>query len=225
MNKIFKHVTALCLIAVLTLALTACGSSGSPEERARTLVQGNMDELYLDNASDAYLELVDSTREASHEDYLAGLESEVEFFAYYFDINNLTEEMKSDLIDLYQQIYAKAKYTVGEASKLDNNTYAVKLTISPLNIFELVWDDSDRLTAFFDKYENVDVDAMTDEEFAAYDKEWAETIIALCWEKLPEMGYMDDQTMALQITKDSDDYWGIDEDDFYDMDEMIIYYR
>lgn len=226
MKQNMKRLTALCLAVVLLLALTACGGNGgtSAEDRAKILVQGNMDELYHDAAGEEYLELVGSDPEESHQDYLNGLASEAEFFAYYFGIYNLTDELKEEIVDLYGQIYAKAKYTVGDASKLDDSTYAVKITVSPLNIFDLVMSEEGAMEAFFEKYDGVDVDAMTDEEYDAYDLEWARMILDLCWEKLPDTGYMEDKTMALQITKGSDDYWGIDDDDFYDMDGMIIYY-
>ena len=146
-------------------------------------------------------------------------------FAYYFDIENLTDELKAEIVDLYKEIYAQSKYTVGDASKLDESTYAVKVTVSPLDIFVLVDDVfDDAMQPFYDKYAAVDTSAMSDAEYDAYDKEWAETVIALCQSKLPEMGYLEDRSLVIQVTLDEDDYWTMSGDDFYNLDEIIIEY-
>lgn len=224
MRMKIKRIAAWILVLTMALTLCACGGN-SMATRATQLVQGNMDELYLDKADADYLAMVDSTAEESHQDYLDGLEVEAEIFAYYFEISNLTDDLKDEIVELYKEIYSKAKYSVGDATKLDESTYAVKLVVSPLNIFDLVTEDLyDATEAFTEKYDGVDIDAMSDEEFNAYDREWAEIIINLCWEKLPDMGYMDEKSMAVQVTLDDDGYWSIHEDDFYSMDELIIYY-
>jgi len=221
MKNTFKRGVALCLTLVLALALTACGGGFD----AADLVQGNLDEIYTGQASDAYLKIVDTTAEEVQQTYLDGLEVEAEVFAYYFDIENMTDEIKAEIIDLYKDIYAQAKYTVGESSKLDDSTYAVKVTVSPLDIFHLVDEDfDDALQPFYDKYADVDLDAMSDEEYAAFDKEWAEDIIALCREKLPEMGYLEDRALAIQVELDDDDYWVMSGDDFDNLDEIVIDY-
>ena len=146
-------------------------------------------------------------------------------FAYYFDISNMTDEIKAEIIDLYKEIYAWSKYTVGEASKLDESTYAVKVVVSPLDIFVLVDEAFDEaMEPFYTKYANVDISAMSDDEYNAYDKEWADAVIALCREKLPEMGYLEDRSLVIQVTLDEDDYWVMSGDDFNSLDEIIIEY-
>lgn len=224
MSKTLKHGLALCLILVMALTLTACGG-GVTASDAKDLVQGNLDEIYLGKFDPEYLKLVDITEEEARQTYEEGLEVEAEMFAYYFDIYNMTDELKEEIIELYQEIYAQSKYTVGEASKLDESTFAVKVQVSPLDIFELVVDASEEaLQPFFDKYENVDIASMSDEEYDAYDKEWADAVLDLCWEKLPEMGYGDERSLVIQVTLDEDDYWVMSGDDFNNLDEIIITY-
>lgn len=224
MNKSTKRIIALVLMLVLAFSLTACGG-GVTANDAKMLVQGNLDELYLGKFDADYLKLVDSTEEESQQSYLDGLEVEAEVFAYYFDIENLTDELKAEIVDLYKEIYAQSKYTVGDASKLDESTYAVKVTVSPLDIFVLVDDVfDDAMQPFYDKYAAVDTSAMSDAEYDAYDKEWAETVIALCQSKLPEMGYLEGRSLVIQVTLDEDDYWTMSGDDFYNLDEIIIEY-
>ena len=135
--KRMKRSIALCLVLVMALTLTACGG-GVTAKDATALVQGNLDEIYLGKFDPEYLKLVDITEADARETYEEGLEVEAEVFAYYFDISNMTDEIKAEIIDLYKEIYAWSKYTVGEASKLDESTYAVKVVVSPLDIFVLV---------------------------------------------------------------------------------------
>lgn len=222
--KLIKRSIALCLVLVMVLTLTACGG-GVTASDAKDLVQGNLDEIYLGKFDPEYLKLVDITEEEARQTYEEGLEVEAEMFAYYFDIYNMTDELKEEIIELYQEIYAQSKYTVGEASKLDESTFAVKVQVSPLDIFELVVDASEEaLQPFFDKYENMDIASMSDEEYDAYDKEWADAVLDLCWEKLPEMGYGDERSLVIQVTLDEDDYWVMSGDDFNNLDEIIITY-
>lgn len=222
--KLIKRSIALCLVLVMALTLTACGG-GVTASDAKDLVQGNLDEIYLGKFDPEYLKLVDITEEEARQTYEEGLEVEAEMFAYYFDIYNMTDELKEEIIELYQEIYAQSKYTVGEASKLDESTFAVKVQVSPLDIFELVVDASEEaLQPFFDKYEDVDIASMSDEEYDAYDKEWADAVLDLCWEKLPEMGYGDERSLVIQVTLDEDDYWVMSGDDFNNLDEIIITY-
>ena len=222
--KRMKRSIALCLVLVMALTLTACGG-GVTAKDATALVQGNLDEIYLGKFDPEYLKLVDITEADARETYEEGLEVEAEVFAYYFDISNMTDEIKAEIIDLYKEIYAWSKYTVGEASKLDESTYAVKVVVSPLDIFVLVDEAFDEaMEPFYTKYANVDISAMSDDEYNAYDKEWADAVIALCREKLPEMGYLEDRSLVIQVTLDEDDYWVRSGDDFNSLDEIIIEY-
>ena len=222
--KRMKRSIALCLVLVMALTLTACGG-GVTAKDATALVQGNLDEIYLGKFDPEYLELVDITEADARETYEEGLEVEAEVFAYYFDISNMNDEIKAEIIDLYKEIYAWSKYTVGEASKLDESTYAVKVVVSPLDIFVLVDEAFDEaMEPFYTKYANVDISAMSDDEYNAYDKEWADAVIALCRGKLPEMGYLEDRSLVIQVTLDEDDYWVMSGDDFNSLDEIIIEY-
>lgn len=222
--KRMKRSIALCFVLVMALTLTACGG-GVTAKDATALVQGNLDEIYLGKFDPEYLKLVDITEADARETYEEGLEVEAEVFAYYFDISNMTDEIKAEIIDLYKEIYAWSKYTVGEASKLDESTYAVKVVVSPLDIFVLVDEAFDEaMEPFYTKYANVDISAMSDDEYNAYDKEWADAVIALCREKLPEMGYLEDRSLVIQVTLDEDDYWVMSGDDFNSLDEIIIEY-
>lgn len=225
--KDVKKIITLLLVVALSLSMTACSSLGSAsfEESVVQLVQGNLDSLYLGQFNEDYLELVNAEEEECRADYQAGLRTEAEFFAYYFDISYPTEEILTEIEQMYEQIYSKSRYTVSGASELDENTYAVKVQISPIDIIQLAVDNSDaQLAPFFERYQDVDVMEMTDEEYEAYDAEWASAVIQLVESQLPNMGYMDEQSIAVQIVKGDDDIWRIADSDMVKIDELMIYY-
>ena len=67
--------------------------------------------------------------------------------------------------------------------------------------------------------------ARTDEEYAAYDAEWCRLVIDLTLEKLPEAEYLEAQSKVVQITLGDDNYWSLDEQDFSDLDWLILDYN
>ena len=174
-----------------------------------------------------FLELIDITENEAEETYLSSLETEADFFASAFLIDDLTDELKAEVVDMYKQVYAKAKYTVDTATEVDDSTFGVKVTVEPLDVFdrvaEALWGDTPdaRAEALYSQ----DVDSMTDEEYAAYDAEWCRLVIDLTLEKLPEAEYLEAQSKVVQITLGDDNYWSLDEQDFSDLDWLILDYN
>lgn len=221
--KLFKRIAAVVIAAVLCFSLAACG--GGFETIVKTLVQGNLDEIYLGQFNSDYMKLVNSDEDECEESYRIGLETEAEFFISYFEIEYPTDELVDEIVELYKQIYAHSKYIVNDPAKLDDNTYAVKVQISPIDIVQLVsdnWDDG--MESFYEKYANVDIASMSEEDYIQFDAEWAETIISMFYDQLPNLGHMDEQSIAVQITKGSDGKWMIADNDLMAVDAAIIYY-
>ena len=100
------------------------------------LVQGNLDELYLGQYNEDFLQLVDITEAEAEQNYLDGLDVEAQFFAQYFLIENLTDDIKAEIVDLYKEIYSHSRYEVGEATEVDEDTYGVPVTIYPIDIMQ-----------------------------------------------------------------------------------------
>ena len=219
--RISRRWIAILIVAVLALTMGACGSSG--EDSVTLLVQGNIDTLYLDKASDAYLKLVKSTAEECHQDYLDGLDAEADFFSRYCDIENFTDEMRSEVIELYKQVYSHSRYTVDQATKMDDQTYAAKVHIFPMDIMQRMQDNwEEAIAPVQEKYGGMDMD--DEEVYAAYDTDWARTAIDLFRSQIPEMDYMDEETILVRVEKNSDGVWMILDEDLQAIDNRIIYY-
>ena len=208
-----KRFAALALALALALSLAGCGAM---EDVSRTLVQGNLDEIYLGKYSDEFLELVDITADEAETNYLQGLQTEAEFFMYYFDITYPTEELTNELVELYKEIYSHSRYEVGESTKVDDTTYGVQLTIYPIDIMQKVVDQSEPVIN--------ELNNQTFDTYEAYDAAWAEAFIQLCRDNLDSVGYLDPVEMVVQVKRDENNVWTIYEDDFQDIDLAMIHY-
>lgn len=233
--KVKKCVLAASLILAMSFGLTACGNSGT--EQATALVQGNLDEIYLGRVTEDYLKLVDGTEEESAQAYWDGLEVEAEYFVNYWGIvesdygetyANLDEDFQNEVIEMYKEIYSYSKYEVQEAVKQDDDSYSVKVIISPIDIMEqaedlYLNDEYEPLNAFWTKYAEYDFSTMSDEDYMAYTHEYGRVIVQMMYDLLPNIGYMDEKSMVLQV-ETIDGVMSINDDDFGIFDSYVISY-
>ena len=233
--KMKKCVLAVSLVLAMSFGLTACGNSGT--EQATALVQGNLDEIYLGRVTEDYLKLIDGTKEESAQAYLDGLEVEAEYFVNYWGIvesdygetyANLDEDFQNEVIEMYKEIYSYSKYKVQEAVKQDDDSYSVKVIISPIDIMEqaedlYLNDEYEPLNAFWTKYAEYDFSTMSDEDYMAYTHEYGRVIVQMMYDLLPNIGYMDEKSMVLQV-ETIDGVMSINDDDFGIFDSYVISY-
>lgn len=218
MKKI--KVIAIVLAAVLCMGLlSGCGSFSATE-----LVKNNLDLIYLNQYTDDYLTRVGLDKEQADQEYEDGLEVESEYFANTFDIDLdiCGDEIRQQIIDLYRQIYTHSKYEVGAESR-SGDTYLVQLTVYPIDIFQKV-NDEDAEAFLADMQERADAGEfvnMTDDE---YEVVWAQAIIDMVSARIDSIGYLDPQTISVQVVKGEDNVYVIDDSDFNRIDSLIISY-
>lgn len=205
---------------VLCLTMSACGIS---EQDVKTLVQGNLDEIYLDKANSDYMKLVDMSEAEIHQVYEDGLDVEVDTFLTYFEILDDTDERKEEIKDFYRQVYAKSCFQVGEPKKQNDDTFVVPVEIDPLDIFELVTqEDVDAAVSdVLSEYTVEEQAAMSDNDFEVV---WADAILRVCNDKLPEMGTLDPVTVEVTVEKNSEKVFTITDDSLAEVDLYIISY-
>lgn len=238
MKKRSKTMAALGLLLALGLTLTGCanitavmgGALGGGKIDAKAYMQGQLDEIYLGKFDPDYLEMVDTTEAAAQETYDGGMEAEVESFNYYFGVEFPAEEYTTRMVELYKQAYAKADYTVVSSAEQDDGSYSVKITVRPLDIIQLMNENYGTFSEEFEaKYADVDAAGMSDEEYATwnetvYDVDYQNGLADLFESLLPEMGYLEEKSIAVQIEKGEDDYYSLNSDDFDNLDLLIIDY-
>lgn len=222
MKKQTSKIAALGLALVMALGLTACGG-GLTTDDAKAYIQGIMDMTYLGQYNDEYIKLVNGTKEECEQNYLGGLEVEAEYFAYYFD-SELTDAVKDDLIQLYKDIYSHSSYTIKDATRASDGGFTVTVEVQPIDIMEKVRED-DALWEFVDDFnarnENGEFAEITDEE---YETIWLKGIIEIVRSHLDTIGYLDTKSIVVQIQADDSGVFGLNDDDFNNLDTIIISY-
>lgn len=96
----------------------------------------------------AYAEMTGYTPEEVEQQYNDLMDQEIS----YLDSYNASDETKQKFRDLFIRIYGQFKYEVGEATKNEDNTYSVPVTIYKLNVFQDVMDKGeDYITDYVQK--------------------------------------------------------------------------
>lgn len=231
-----KTLIALGLFLALGLSLTACDNIASVISRGGfgkidgvAYMQGQMDALYLGEFDPEYLKMIDMEQTEAQESYDENLDFRVDDFIQGFSIEYPTDAFKDRVKDLYKQIYAKADYTVVSSAEQDDGSYSVKITIRPLDVMQLFFEELPDFSQQFEaKYADVDVESMTEEEY----KTWNETVYDLDYQNgladllesvIAKMGTLEEKSIAVQIEKDPDDgFYVINTESIGNLDALII---
>ena len=225
--KFFHRITALLLAGVMALGLAAC-SSVTPED-AETYIQGLLDASYLGQYNQEYLDLADITEEESRtEDYEWNTAAEAEILREYLAIQSTDASIQKS-VDLIKEIYSHSKYSVTGASKLEDGSYAVTVSIQPMDILIRYQNQTDvneiwmTVLAEHGVMDQATLDAMSDEEYMALEDIYAAAVLDGIQALVPEMGYGPEQSVVLQLQLEGDTYTLVDTD-WQHLDGMIIDY-
>lgn len=177
MKHAFRRLLCLLLSAAALLSLAACTSPLEEklwEILTPTLVQGDLDALYLGEFNENYLDLTGASEEDCQSAYEQNLSLSADIFARCFGITNLTDDLRSEVEDLYREIYARAHYSVVGAVQIDETHYTVTVNVEPMDFFTPVLDGfDDAMVGFRARWiDYVDVSRMTDEQYAAFELDW-----------------------------------------------------
>ena len=200
------------------------------QDEAKIFVQGMLDKLYLGKHNPDFLELVGKTAEESETDHLQNVMMEAQLFSEYWGIvdpergesfDTMDATLRSQIIALIDEIYAKSSYTVSEASTIPGtDNYAVTVTVNPINVLDLAnagyQAASDALWA---KYENATID-----QYAAYSREYTELVLSLVKAQMGNSGYLAPQTVTVRIEKDANASYSMNLDDLDAIDMLVIHY-
>lgn len=234
-----KRIAVFILILCAALTLSACGilELALNREFVTNLVRGNIDAVYQGKYDPEYLDMVDITEKEAEQDYIYGLEIEAEFFANYWGIvdaaygesyADLNENMKNDIIELYREIYSHSKYEVQNAVAQRDGSYTVKVLVEPIDIMEQAFDlynsnEYAPLNDFWAKYEHADFNSTSDEDYIAYVHEYGEIIVQMIRDLLPNLGYKEQKSLVIQVGEVEGSF-GVNQDDFMNFDNYVIYY-
>lgn len=219
--KAWKRALSAALALCMMGALAACGG-GLTEKDAETYVKGHLDAAYLGVYDKAYIELVEDMTEAdAREMHENNVSDEAELYLLDFlEVDYPTDEINDRAIEVMEKLYAKSKYTVGTGSKTKDGDFVVEVTVSPIDLYNLLTQDD-----FFDALDEAGFDdAETEEELEAVDAVFGLLILDTLEDKLDEIEYGEEQIIMLQLKKDSDGYYSLVEAGMQKVDEVMIDY-
>lgn len=221
-----RHVFSGALACALALTLTACGGLSAGDVTA--YVQGELDCTYKGQYSPEYLELVEGmTEETAQQQYEDNAQAEAQRLLSYLEVYYPNDQVNERAVQLVKDIYAKAQYTVGEGNKLQGGDFAVEVTLSPIELFHLIPDET-----YGEVWTQVCEDngttpdqasTLSQEEFQPLDQEYALRMLDKVEEVLPQLTYGQDQPVMLQMKLDGD-YYSLVSSGWQTLDDMVIDY-
>ena len=226
--------TRLLLFLTIMMLFLFSGCKNVESQLMIDMVKGDLNALYLNECDDAYLKLCDMTKEDINELYEDGIKSEAEYFCYYWGIiddgevtyTDLDENLQKEIYEICDTISKKTKFKVKSAVQQDQESYSVKVIVSPMDVMEkanILYDSYEPLNEFWAKTENVDYMTIPSEEYLALRNEYGFIMVEIIKEVLPELGYMDDKSLNIQVEL-VDEYWTTNEDDLATFYEYHLSY-
>ena len=218
--KNWKKVLSAALVLCLLGSLAACGG-GLTEKDAETYVKGHLDAAYLGSYSKDYIDLVeDMSEEDAKEMHQQNVEDETYFLLTFLEVEYPTDEITERAEEIMDRIYAKSKYTVGTGSKTKDGDFVVEVTVSPLDLYNLLTEDD-----FFDALDRAGFEGdETPEEMEAVDAVFGMLILDALESKLDDIEYGKDQTIMLQLKPDEEGYYTLVEAGMQKVDEVMVDY-
>lgn len=222
-----RHVLAGALACALAVALTACG--GLSEGDVAAYVQGELDCTYKGQYSQEYLDLVEGmTEQSARQQYEDNAQAEAQRLLSYLDVYSPTDAVQERAAQLVKDIYASAKYTVGDGNKLQGGDFAVEVTLSPIELFHLIPSETygqvwTQVCEENGTTPDLAITALSDEEYQALDEQYANQMMDEVEAVLPQLTYGQDQPVMLQL-KQEGDFYSLVSTGWQTLDDMVIDY-
>lgn len=211
MKGMRRGILALALLLSLAAMLAGCGG-GMTAEDAKEYVQAVLDASYK-GEFDSYMELTDSTEEEAVSMYEGNVDTTMATVG--FDEMGISEDMQEDYRQLFLDLAKQAKYSLGEATEIENG-YEIEVTIEP---FIGMNDLENELTNILMQDLAAAAEIPTEEEL---NQMTMQTLYDLLSEKVASPEYGEAQTMTVRVTADSDNVYSIPEEDTTALDSAMF---
>lgn len=233
-----RRFLALALALCLLGACVGCSTTQAQinEYNATLFVQGVLDETYTGIASDGYLKLMGSTAEEVQAAYRDNLEAEFSqrlAVRFQLDEDCLTKELQEDFLRLLAEVYAKASYTVGQATALSGGRYCVEVSVTPVTFFQAAYDDGfAALRAAFEKEHSLPDEKTQASMDAAqlkkatqrFERLWAQEVYDYLFVRLDAVTTGPAVTKLALVTPESNGQYTLSPTDLQDIDDLVLQY-
>lgn len=196
---------------VVVMALTMLAGCGMKPDDAKAYVQATLDAGYKADF-DEYAKITDSTKEDAQKLFDNNIDTVTNSLG--FGALGATEETTEKYRELLKEIFAKAKYTVGDVKEKDGG-FEVVVNAEPMQIFSGVQDEL--VTKLQEKVAKSGQPKEEEINQLAIDM-----LYDLLTEKLASVTYGEPQSVTVHVTKDSSNVWNITESDLQAVDAALF---
>lgn len=196
---------------VVVMALTMLAGCGMKPDDAKAYVQATLDAAYKADF-DEYAKITDSTKEDAQKLFDNNIDTVTNSLG--FGALGATEETTEKYRELLKEIFAKAKYTVGDVKEKDGG-FEVVVNAEPMQIFSGVQDEL--VTKLQEKVAKSGQPKEEEINQLAIDM-----LYDLLTEKLASVTYGEPQSVTVHVTKDSNNVWNITESDLQAVDAALF---
>ena len=203
-------------LLVLFMILTMCilSGCGMKEEEAKEYVEASLDAAYK-GEFDAFVEITDSTPEGAKAMYEENIVHIME--AAGFSELELDDELTAKYKELFLNLIKEVDYSVGEAVKEENESFAVDVTVKPMTILNGI--EEELTNALLERIETLD-EFPSDDEIVHMSFEEMYTILS---ERVKTPEYSDEeQIITIHLHKNEEGMYAIDEADMLALDAALF---
>lgn len=227
-----KKIMALLMVAAVCI-LSGCSAK---DVSTKSTKGASMYQKYINNIMECcyygdtakYVEVCEATTKDAEDAYY----NTVDYYAYQLMVFNeidyeyISEDMQDKFFDLAKSILAKAKFTVNEGVKV-NDSWQVQVDIMPVDINDTTWDEIEDAIADYNKnIDSIDATQLTDEQaealYTQLQEDYAQVVYDIIAGHVSTLGYKDKVSKIVIITTDEDGLYGIADDDWNDIDDIVV---
>lgn len=211
-NRSIKMIVSTMLIVAM-LGISACGQSFD----ASGYVKSTLDAITRAEF-DKYVELTESTKEEAQAEY----DDMIDMFTAEFESFNISDELNAKFGQLFVDLLASTKYTVGEAQK-DGDNFTVSLTVEPIDLYDGFDEEIEEAAVAFQEELLAEIE-LTGE--VPSEEEVMERSIELSYDilkaRVDAPTYKEAQSITVTVAKDADGLYSISESDLEDIVELLV---
>lgn len=202
------------LVFLMIFVMGILAGCGMKEEDAKAYVEASLDAAYK-GEFDAFVEITDSTPEGAAAMYEENIEHIMEA-AGFADLE-ISEELTNNYKQLFLDLIRQADYTVGEAVKNEDDSFAVEITVKPMTI--LVGIEEELTNALLTRIGELE-EFPSDEEIIQMSFEEMFTIMS---GRVDEPTYSDESSVVtVHLHKNEENMYEIDEEDMLALDSLLF---
>lgn len=191
------------------------------EEACKVYFDATMNASFIGDYTD-YVDMYVDSKAGAEKLYNSEILYYSEFLRYYVDIDedNIDDEIKARFDEVAKKVLSKVMWNVESVVKKNSLDCKMVLKLYPTNFLDIIDSDvDDAIVELNIKYDDVDFDTISDEDYAIYDKEYTEAVLSAMEKNVDKAGTKDAVTKTYEIDIDGDI---ISEDDWMDIDDIIM---